>query len=913
MVLFALSYFLTAISGVVFWRGRPKVLLMAFLTLSAAPAEAQIAADGTVGTQVNASSSVPCVAGSCTITGGTRVGENLFHSFSEFSVFTGGSAVFDSGTARTIFSRVTGGNPSLIDGVISVPGSTNLFLLNPSGLVFGSNATLAIGGSFVGSTADRVLFDNGAQFSAQNPGLDANLLTVTAPVGLQTGTNPGGVVVQGLGNNLFFDFNTFEVIRDFRPPGLAVLPGQTLALIGGDITLDGGNLTAPGGHVEIGSLGPTSTVGLIPLPVGYEFDYGSVSRFSDIQLLQAASVDGSGDGGGSINLQGLNVSLRDGSTLLNDTLGAIGGGNITVQSNSLEVSGVSPLAPFVSSIFADAGSAATRPGGSVSITVETLRVFDGGQIAANTFGDANGGQINIQAGSIALSGGSPIGPSGIFAIVAVPSALGNGGNITIGAGELSITEGAQVSVLSEGVGTTGDLTITAETISLSGFLDTPAGLFPSLIVADLGPNVAAPGGSMVLEADRLQVTGGAQISSGTFGAANAGAIQIRADDIQLVGTSQLPSGIFAPVAFGAGGNGGMIKIQANQLQALDGAQIATSTLGFGNAGDIQIDTSGPVRLVGQSAAAEPSGIFASSAGFPGAGGNVTINSARLEIIDGAEISARNTAALPGIPAFSTQGGAGNLSIVAPLVLLDNRAVLNAETEAGDRGNINVVTDLLLLRRGSNITTNAGGTSSGGNIFIDARNGFIVARSAEDSNIMANAIVGSGGRVDIFTQGLIGIEPRPSSTELSDITASSEFGVSGTVTINTFNADPILEESDLPDTPGQPRLLEGCETTSARGYSQFIQAGRDGLRPFPFDALSSNQPLGDVQPPQGWLGDEALSRPVESSQLPTPAVVEAQGWRVNAAGNLMLVADGRTSASRSGCQYQAPDFSLPVRE
>ena len=886
--------------------------LSAFFLLIALPAKAQISADGTVGTQVNLSESASCLGGACTITGGTTVGENLFHSFREFSIPPGGAAVFDSGNVRNIFSRVTGENPSLVDGLISSPGDANLFLLNPNGLVFGSNAALAIGGSFVGSTADRVLFSNGAEFSAQDPTLAPSLLTVTTPVGLQTGDSPGSLVVQGFGNNLFFNPETFEVVRDFRPPGLATNPGNTLALIGGDILIQGGNLTAPGGHIELGSVGDNATVSLDVFGNNLNFNYGSGNSFQTIQLTQAASVDTSGSGGGSIRAQGDTVLIREGSTFLNDTLGDVSGGSLSIQADTLDISGVSPLAPFLSSIYADAGSTATASGGDIELSVRNLTVADGGQIGASTFGVADGGRLRVQAETIDLSGGALFGDSGLFAVVA-PGASGDGGDLIINAREVSVVDGAQLSISSNGTGTTGDLSVAADTLRLSGFSEF-LGVFPSAITADLGPEVIANGGSLVLDVNNLQIDGGAQISSGTFGSAGAGSIQISASEVQLVGDAQLPSGIFAPVAFGATGAGGRITIAADRLQISEGAQIASSTLGFGSAGSVQIDSSEIVRLSGQTASGFPSGIFASSADLPGSGGNIAVTTGRLEVVDGARVSVRNAATdIPGLSPFSDQGGAGDLRVLAPFVLLDNQAALTAETETGSRGNISLTTDLLLLRRGSSITTSAQGTASGGNIFIDASGGFIVAKPIEDSNISANAVLGSGGRVDIFTQGLIGIEPRPSPTPLSDITASSEFGVSGTVTVSNPNADPVTEEADLPDTIGQPRLLQGCETAEGGGFSQFIQSGRSGLRPSPYEALTSSQPLGDVQPPQSWLEQATVLDPAQGSQVQTDSIEEAQGWHLNESGELMLVARLPDSDSRSMCRYVAPTLSLPVLE
>jgi filamentous hemagglutinin family protein len=148
---------------------------------------AQVTSDGTVNTEVNQNGNVS------EITGGETRGENLFHSFQEFSVGTGGEAFFNNAeTISNIFSRVTGGSISNIDGLIRANGGASLFLINPAGIVFGENASLDIGGSFYGSSADSILFEDG-EFSAtdlENP----PLLTINAPIGLSLRDDPGNIV-----------------------------------------------------------------------------------------------------------------------------------------------------------------------------------------------------------------------------------------------------------------------------------------------------------------------------------------------------------------------------------------------------------------------------------------------------------------------------------------------------------------------------------------------------------------------------------------------------------------------------------------------------------------------------------------------------------------------------------------------
>ncbi len=125
-----------------------------------------------------------------TITNGSAAGTNLFHSFNQFSVPQSGSATFDlinTPNISTIFSRVTGGSISSINGLIQIihhQNSVSLFLLNPNGIVFGADASLNIGGSFIGTTANRIKFRDGVDFSAGNVS-DTPLLSISVPIGLQ--------------------------------------------------------------------------------------------------------------------------------------------------------------------------------------------------------------------------------------------------------------------------------------------------------------------------------------------------------------------------------------------------------------------------------------------------------------------------------------------------------------------------------------------------------------------------------------------------------------------------------------------------------------------------------------------------------------------------------------------------------
>ena len=194
------------------------------------PAIAQVVPDNTLGTQVTQSGAV------FGINNGVRSGTNLFHSFSQFSVPTGGSAVFNNALdIQNIFSRVAGSQVSNIDGILKAQGSANLFLMNPNGIVFGPNARLELGGSFLGTTASGIKFGDGIEFNTLNT--TPALLSVNLPIGLQMGTNPGAIAVNGKGHTLQLPSTFSPVIRTSPPVGLQVKPNQTLALVGGNVNL----------------------------------------------------------------------------------------------------------------------------------------------------------------------------------------------------------------------------------------------------------------------------------------------------------------------------------------------------------------------------------------------------------------------------------------------------------------------------------------------------------------------------------------------------------------------------------------------------------------------------------------------------------------------------------------------------
>jgi filamentous hemagglutinin family protein len=784
------------------------------------------------------------------IDGGARWGGNLFHSFSQFSVPIGGSAYFNNAAdVQNIFTRVTGGSISNIDGVIRANGTANLFLLNPNGILFGANASLNVGGSFVASTANSINFADNFQYSATNP-QTAPLLTVSVPVGLQFGQNTRGIRVVGEGHSLTARDPEFAPLIRGIAQGLRVSPGKTLALVGGDVVLEGGTLMAEGGRIELGSV-EQGYVSLSPTTFGWILDYRNVSSFKDIQLSQQALVDASGTHPGFILLQGNHISLRDGSVVLLQNQGQQPGGQINVNaSESLQVSGTNPRATVTSNVISQ--TLGVGNAGDMAISAKQVVVWDGGQIIASTFGAGNGGNLTLNASQfVQLIGVSPINPLASSNIIAVTFNSGNAGNLTVLTGQLSVLNGgvlASTNFGPSGTGNSGNVTVNA-----SGIVDVsgvePIFRQPSILSAGAGN--AGAGATLIINTPRLVVRGGGSVNTATLANGRAGNLIVNASDSVEV-SGQIPGSL-------------------NRFSAI--GSFAKST--------------------------DPT--LAQLLGLPpvptGGSGDVTINTGRLSVTDGAVIDVRNDG----------PGNGGTLRVNANSILLDTQGSITATTISGEGGNINLnVRDVLLLRNNSPITASAGGSGNGGNIRINTSS--LVAIPNENSDIRADSVNARGGNVTINTSGLFGIEFRERNTPLSDITAtgaSSE--LSGTVEINVQDVDPARGLAQLPTevVDAEGAIAQGCRDVQG---SSFVVTGRGGLPPTPEQSLGDDPRWRDWRTPAG-VSSRQTNTPPTNGTLPPSAnlrstksvLVEATGWVIEPDGKVILTAStpNVTSPNRWG--------------
>ncbi|WP_019503291.1 filamentous hemagglutinin N-terminal domain-containing protein [Pleurocapsa sp. PCC 7319] len=682
---------------------------------------AQVTPDGTVNTQVNQNGNV------AEITGGETRGSNLFHSFQDFSVSTGNEAFFNNATnVSNIFSRVTGGRASDIDGTIRANGNASLFLINPAGIMFGENARLDIGGSFLGTTADSILFEDG-EFSAadlDNP----PLLTVNAPIGLNFRDNPEPINIerQPPGSADFnpapsFDDNLF---------GLRVPDGKTFGLAGGDITADGGGIVAVGGRVELGAVGESGTLGINFEGDNINFDFPDDLARANVSLINNAGFLVSGSGGGDIAITANNIDILEGSGLFAGIFSGLGSanaqaGDITLQANeSVTVDGVTEDGD-VSGIFNQVDSDAIGNSGTLNIDTANLSVTNGAQIGSSTFGLGDGGTILINASeSVVLEEGDNNNFTSIYSNVE-SSGIGNSGGVNIIAELLEVNQGGQIqSIVFGGEGNSGKIIIDSNTVSLDGrnVNDSPSGAFSLTTEGGVGN-----AGGLEITANSFSMTNRAQILSNTAGMGNAGNVDIFVEDeVNLVNSS-----ILAEVTEGTGmGEGGDINIETTSLLLQEGSALLTDTENIGNGGNINIEASDRVILEG-----EGLGAFANSTDI---------------------VPSQITATVDDFEGVIGDGGDINISTPS-LTVKDNGFIRNRTFEEGNAGNLTIDVQNLTVIQGGRIDASTFGEGNAGNLTITASE---IQISGSDGNfptaIFASALNGNGdaGNLTITTDKLI---------------------------------------------------------------------------------------------------------------------------------------------------------------
>jgi large exoprotein involved in heme utilization and adhesion len=662
---------------------------------------------------------------------------------------------------------------------------------------------------------------------------------------------------------------------------------------------------------------------------------------------------GIGDGG-DINIITGSLRVSNGAQLSASTFGQGKAGNVIINARDTAAFDGVGSDGRSSAIFSSVGRTGIGDGGDINITTGSLRVSNGAQLIADSNGQGNAGSVIINArDTVAFDGVDSNGISGGAFSNVEQTGIGDGGDINITTGSLSVTNGAQLQSVTSGQGNAGSVNINARnTVSFDGVSRNG---YSSAVFSTVNPGAVGEGGDITIATGALSVTNGALLAASTRGQGKAGSVNINARDtvsFDGVGSNGFPSAAASTVentAVGNGvginittgslsvtngaqlsastrgqGDGGNITINTNTLSAVNGGQVLTTSRSSGKAGNITVNIAEGVTLSGSdrtysdrfvnlhpdyqpdvvSGAGAASGLFAStSESSTGLGGDLRITTRQLNVRDGAQVNVSSEGS----------GNAGSLSVQADSIFLDNQGKLQASTASGEGGNINLqVRDLILMRDRGLISAEADNTGNGGNVIINAP--FIVAVPAENSDIIANAFRGKGGNINITTSGIYGLEYRQELTLKSDINASSQFGVNGTVQINTPGIDPSRGLTNLPAdlVDASNQIAQNCATGGRQvAQSEFIATGRGGLPPNPSDPLSPNAVWIDLdsttEQAENRPSSPVANQPIKSTPVQN---VEATGWVVNNKGQVVLTASVPTATHTSSGLTTAQCHDVP---
>jgi filamentous hemagglutinin family protein len=720
--------------------------------------KAQLTPDNTVGSTTR-SDTVNGLT-SDIIEGGATRGTNLFHSFTNFNVDAGRGVYFSNpADINNILTRVTGSSRSNIFGTLGVLGNANLFLINPNGISFGPNAQLDVKGSFVASTADRIIFDN-YQFTTTNPTAPP-LLTVNIPVGLGFRNNPGDITVKdsnlsgsGLGvpqdKILWLNAGSGKVIFD---NGGILSRGSQVILEGGDVSLTNNafiDVSASGG--------------------------GSITINSDDLTMENSRLIAGIDAlSGSANAQAGDIKINNSrlftlhNSSVSNNVGFLGtgyAGQINIKAYEINISGGALIESTVL-------SGGTGYAGDIRIETSNL-IVDGGFIStdayndnSNTFGIA--GNIDIYSSNdVTVKNGGLI-SSDVFS----DSGQNDGGLIFIQTNTLNLENGGVISTSTYGQGYAGDIKINAtDSINISGYAkdenNKPIFYSSSPLIDDQGNVIYSEnklassriesevktfatgnGGFIDINTSNLNLKDGGVISTSTYGQGSAGYIDINATDgINISGYAKgennkpisdsnviydnqgnayqenklASSRIESEVKRGATRDGGYIAINTSNLNLKDGGVISTSTYGQGSAGFIQINETDSINISGYAKGENNEPISDSNVIYDNQG-NVIYSENKL---------ASSSSRIESNVESGAEGNAGNIKIDlnAGSLSLTNGGLINASTFGkGNAGAIDItakdsVKADVKIDGSSGIASNVnpGAKGDAGNIKIDLNAG-----------------------------------------------------------------------------------------------------------------------------------------------------------------------------------------------
>jgi filamentous hemagglutinin family protein len=535
-------------------------------------------------------------------------------------------------------------------------------------------------------------------------------------------------------------------------------------------------------------------------------------------------------------------------------------------------------------------AATVEDGGDVSVTSAIVEFLNGGSIGTQTFGDGHAGNMFITASeriSFIDDSGS-LTPSGLYTTsLGGVGSLGAAGNITINTPQLELINGARINASTFTSGQGGNVTISgADSILITGerppgppFEDLlkggtrASGIYTSSLGSELCTGSCGNAGSITIGTRSLALQNGGQINNNTTNSGQGGNVTVTASgEARLSGTmlDGTPGGIFSQTTEtdAGAGSGGNILLKAASVLIQDGARLSANSLGAGTAGTVTVEgmasSAHSVSIDGQG-----SGILTDTQST-GSGGSIFVDATTVTMTNGASITASSTG----------PGNTGNIQINAGNQFWMTNSTVTTEANQSGGGAIKITTnpDGTVQLNDSVISASVlDGTGGGGSVDIDPQ--FVIL---QNSQILANAVFGPGGNINITTNLLL-----PDSASV--ISASSQFGQQGNIVIQS----PVSPASGKLVPLGQKPLIatsllsQRCAALAGGGISSFTVAGRDSLPAEPGGWVSSPLALsisesenGPVREADGMMSDET---PLLSVRKIAPSGFLTQAFGMDASG------------------------------
>lgn len=857
---------------------------------------------------------------------GKKVGGNLFHSFEKFNLQSGESATFTGpNSVDNILARVTGGKRSTIDGTVrsTIPGA-NLFLMNPSGVVFGPNASLDLQGSFAVTSSDYLSLKDGGRFNARDFGADS---LTAAPVSAYGFLNSAPRSLRLLDSSL--------ITRD----------GRNISVVAGSIHLQNSAVAAPSGNATLFS---AASAGEVPASFRalQKAPRASLPKTGAIQLQQTSLVSATGAGKGNLLIRGGKLIATGGSLISNSRTGDGSGGQVDVRIDrglhlfdsqirsfaaatgngahiQIDAGGIILAGPGTD--FAGSVAVAVQPGasgnsGKLSIETGRLIVARGGQLFSNTLGAGDAGPLRIRANQIFVDDLSEQLTTGIFSNVQGGS-TGSARGITLEAREIYINNGGQITADTFSSGHGSNLSIDASLLRINrGNAKTETGILQrSLSSGDAG--------GLDIHSDRVSLFGGGSIMSNTFAEGSAGDVRITArrfvlDDKQSGFTSELSAGMQE----NSSGRGGDLFVDVRNLRMFGAARISTDNFGTGRAGDVQV-TSRIMTLDGEKSRLNP-GIFATvQPGSPGGGGDLTVQaqeaslSGRFRIssdvfgessggdvmveIDDLRIDSRGTTFASGIfanvrPGASGAAAAGDMFVTSENLRIRNGGEISGSTFGdGAAGTVTVQADFLRINHGkgkiptgifANVNPKARG--DGGNLIVQSNELQIVSGGEISASTFSR---GAGGSIRIKADTLSLL--RRGATEKNGIFVD-------------VNTDAVGHGGSIDVEAGTLVVRQGSEissNTDGIGDSGSVRVRADSITLNGSNLPLSNGIFANVLPGSFGNGGD-VSVEADSIALTGGSEISVNTFGNGNGGNLSLNADKLNLDGRTG-EFETGVFAL----